>query len=1054
MKNLVILLTLWLTAVLGMQAQVTQMTGTVVGDDDGQPIYGASVVVTGTQIGTVTDLEGRFYLSGIPADARTITVSYVGMEPKTVGIAPSADIVLIPSNEALDEVIIVAFGRQKRESFTGSASVVSSAQIERQQVSNPIEALAGNVTGLNMVEANSFTSNPTITIRGIGSLNASTAPLIVLDGLPYSGYWNDINPADVASITVLKDAASNALYGARGANGVILITTKGAQRGKTRTTVEAKWGANSDARVKYRQINDPGQYYEAQYMALNNYYFNAMGLGSADAHILANRMLGGAYSEGGLGYMVYSVPEGQYLIGTNGRLNPAATLGNRVAYGNEIYTLMPDDWTAAGLRTGFRQEYNLNITGGNDQYSMLASLGYLKDEGIATGSDLERVSARFKADYQAYPFLKIGANAGYTYNQTNSSGAVFDALTSMAPVYPLYIRDADGRVLTDAHGPRYDYGDGANAGCLRPVDANGNYIQDDLLNVNRNSSNAFNIQGYATADFLRHFRLTVNGSVYITENRYNAAFNPYYGFSTVNGGSATVSHYRNTDLNFQQLLSYNRVFGRNTVDVLLGHEYNRNTDTGLSATRTRLAMFDQNIELDGAIVDSEMGSSVSRYNVEGYFLRAQYDFDNRYFASGSFRRDGSSRFHPRHRWGNFWSLGAAWILSKEAWFPKASVNMLKLKVSYGEQGNDGIGNYRFADTYTIKNADGEVAFVFNNKGNPDITWETVGSFNAGVEMEMFGSRLSIGAEAYVRNTRNMLMWLTVPNSLGYDGYYDNIGDMRNTGVELTLGGDIIANRNFAWNIGLNLTWESNRVTYLPDDKKGYTVDGFSGYPNGVTFIAQGKPVRTFYLKQYAGVSDDGQAMFWATAPDGSRYATTRYDDADEHLCGSALPDVFGGFNTSLRVYGFDLNVQFNYSIGGKKWDTVYQGMMTPPASGLSGQALHRDLFGAWTPANPTSDIPRWQYNDLYTAAASDRWLTDASYLTLRNISLGYTITPTVTRKWGMSRVRVFATADNIYYWTKRKGFDPRMGTYYGNYNPNSGYSFPSRTISGGLNIQF
>ncbi len=1055
MRKVMLLWALLLFAAVNAFAQNGRVSGQVLSAEDDLPLIGATVRVVGTNIAGATDVDGKFSLSGLSQSDKRLEVSYIGYETKIVDIKPDLVVRLELHSEMMDEVMVVAFGKQKREAFTGAASVVSAADIERQQVTNPIEALSGNVTGLQMLSVNSFTEDPTILIRGVSSINAGTAPLIVLDGLPYSGYLNDINPADIASMTVLKDAASNALYGARGANGVILITTKSAGRSNTKVSFGAKWGANTDASVKYDYIKDPGQYYEAHYLAMRNYYMNGLGQQFAQAHINANNILGGPNSSGGLGYMVYSMPEGEMLIGTNGRLNPNATLGNRVAYDGNIYTLYPDDWLEEGTRNGFRQEYNLNLTGGNDKFSFYGSLGYLGEEGISYGNDIERYSARLKTEYQAFSFLRVGANASYNHTETNSQSGVFNVLNDMSPIYPLYVRDGEGNILRDSHGKVYDYGSGNNAGLYRPVDTNGNYVQEDLLNVNKNVSNAFSLQGFATFDFLDNFRLTINGSVYDTENRINTGVNPYYGYSSNESsqGSVFVGHYRTIDYNYQQLLNYNNSFGKNNVDILVGHEYSRNNGTNVTADRTKVAMFDKNTEINGAVVDGDMGSYQTNYNVEGYFIRAQYDYDNRIFASGSFRRDGSSHFHPDHRWGNFWSIGAAWILTKEEWFPKSHlVNMLKIKSSYGEQGNDAIGNYRYVDTYTIRNSDGNVAYIFNDKGNKDITWETVGGFNAGLEFELFNSRLRGGAEFYVRNTRDMLMYFKAPYSLGYSGYYDNVGDMRNTGVEVDLSGDIIATRDIAWTVGLNFTWEKNRVTYLPEENKRYVVDGVSGYSSGEVFFGEGLPVRTWYLKRYAGVSEDGQALYYKkNSETGEVTTTTDYSQATYSLCGSALPKMFGGINTSFRCYGFDLNAQFNYSIGGKKWDWAYMGMMTPPYNSIVGSQKHKDVFKAWSPENPTSDIPRWQYNDLYAASSSDRWLTDASYITFKNLSVGYTFPKSLASRLKMSKLRVYAVAENIAYWTKRKGFDPRFDSFYGVY---AGSFFPMRTISGGLSVEF
>lgn len=1057
MRKFITTATLALCACVALFAQKGPIKGQILSKDDGMPLPGAVVKVSGSETVSVSDLNGEFSFAEASLEGKTIEVSYVGFAPAQAPLQNGMKIYLETHSELMDEVMVVAFGKQKKEAFTGSASVVSSADIELKQVTTPIEALNGTVTGLQMLESNSLSSSPSITIRGIGSLNASTSPLIVLDGMPYSGSWNDINPSDIASMTVLKDAASNALYGARGANGVILITTKSAGRNKTQVSVTARLGAHMDGRVKYDLIDNAGDYYRAQYFALRNYYVS-QGTSLENAHAKANSTIGGPKDKGGLGYMVYSIPAGQGLVNMDGSLNPNASLGNVVSHNGQLYTLLPDDWSKEGLRNGFRQEYNVNLNGGNDKYSLYASLGYLDDQGLSKGSDMKRFSARLKTEYQAFSFLRIGANAGYTHSDYNTEENIFSTLMDVGPVYPLYIRDGDGNIMKDAHGKRYDYGVGDNAGLVRPVDNNDNYVQDDLLNTYRTSSNSFNIQGFAQLDFLKYFSLTVNGSGYVTESRYNSAVNPYYGYASGSSirGYVDVYHYRTASLNLQQLLSYHQVVGKNTIDVLLGHEYSRDTNTSLSAGKSKVAMYDENQELAGAIVNGSMSSSVSHYNVEGFFLRAQWDYADRIFASASFRRDGSSNFHPKHRWGNFWSLGGAWIINKEPWFPKNSwLDMLKIKASYGEQGNDGIGSDRYRDTYSIKNADGEIGYVFSSKGNENITWETVGSFNTGVEFEFFRGRLTGGLDFYLRNTRDMLMFRSSPYSIGYSGYYDNVGDMRNTGIELELDGEIIRTKNVNWSIGLNLTWEKNRVTFLPDDKKELVVEGHAGYQSGYNFYGEGLPVNEWYMPRYAGADPaTGESLFYMTNSDGTLGTTNQWSYADFQLCGSALPEVFGSFSTSLSLYGFDLNVQFNYSLGGKKWDYAYQALMSPPYNALVGGQLHKDVFKSWTKENPSTAIPRWQYNDEFTGTDSDRWLTSASFLTLKNVSVGYTLPSKWTEKFKVSKLRIYATMDNLYYWTARKGYDPRMGELYGNYNSSSGYAYPMRTISGGISISF
>ncbi len=1065
MRLRVLMVSALLAAAGQMMAQSPGSLGGVVVDENGEPVIGAQVLVKGTQTGTVTDIDGKFSLPSSVKRGAELVVTYVGMESRTLRAASGMKVSLKTNEQQLDDVIVVAFGQQKRSSFTGSAGVVKGDLLEKKQLTNVFSGLQGEVAGVQMVNnSGSPTATPTIAIRGFSSINAGTSPLIIVDGAPYDGGWNNLNPNDVESVTVLKDAASNALYGARGANGVIMITTKHGKAQKATITLDAKWGANSRATVDYDRITDPAQYYETYYKALYNYNVRDKGMSAYDAHVNANNTLGLNGDDGGLGYIVYSVPEGEYLVGTNGRLNPHATLGNRVYYKGQFYTLTPDNWVDEAFRTSLRQEYNMNLTGGSDKMTYYASLGYLKNDGIVYASNFERYTARLKADYQAKNWLKVGANVNFTHSdQDDVSGGsltTFSQTTYFGPIYPVYMRDGDGNIMTDEHGNMYDYGTGENGGAQRPanIDPNRNFLQQDRLNTNHTFANVITLNGYADITPVKGLKLTFNGTVTDNEWKTTATEQPFYGnTATLNtGGYVSKTAYQTYTVNFQQIANYNIEFNKHTITAMLGHENYKYMYDYLYGDREKMFSFFGAQELDGAVKVKSNGSNTENYNTEGYFSRLMYDYDNKYFVQASYRRDASSRFHPDHRWGNFYSFGGAWIMSKENWYNVSWLNMLKLKASWGQQGNDAIGNYRYTDTYYLSNFNNEISFVLNTVGNPNITWETNSNFNMGVEFEMLKSRITGSVEYFSRKTTNMLCFVYVPFSGGYAGSYDNIGNMLNRGVEFDLHFNPIRTKDLNWMINLNATHFRNKITMLNEDNKGSVLDGHPGYVSGSYFYGEGLPMHTFRLKRYAGVSETGESMWYKLdEATGELTTTTQSSSASFFNCGTSDPDIYGGFSTTLSYKGFDFSCTFNYSIGGKALDSGYQSLMGNPSKGNTGFALHKDILNAWSETNTSSDIPRYQFAvkdvDTSSNATSDRFLTNASTLTLQNINIGYTFPKKWTSVLGLSSVRVYASGDNLYYWSKRKGFDPR-GSFWGTSSETS-YS-PVRTITGGITVQF
>ena len=992
--------------------------------------------------------------------------------------------------ELLDEVMVVAFGTAKKSAFTGSATVVDNEKIQQSQVTSVTRvdnekiqqsqvtsvtsALAGSAPGVTLSsDSGDPSSSPTIRIRGISSITAGNDPLIIVDGAPYSGDLGNLNPNDVESMTVLKDAASNALYGARGANGVVIITTKSANKnGEAKVTFDAKWGANTRALQNYDVITDPGQYYEQHYKAMTNYYVNAMGMTPQQAWITANNNIGGPQGNGGLGYMVYNVPEGQFLIGQNGKLNPNATLGNIVNYNGVNYLLMPDDWEELGTRTGLRQEYNFSINAATDRSSFYVSLGYLSNEGITENSDMKRLTARLKGDYQVKPWLKVGANMSYArfeHNSlsnngaSNSTGNIWAFTTTMAPIYPLYLRNADGSIMKDSNGfNMMDYGNGMNAGLTRPFISDANPIMDNLLNTRNSEGNALTANGFIDITPIEGLKITFNGAFNLDETRHTTVLNPYYGqWDGETGGQVSKEHSRAYDYNLQQLISYANHIGEHNFDILLGHEYYDYRYYYLGASRQK--MFSQdNQELSGAINDIQASSSYKqRNNQEGYFGRLQYNYDERIFASASVRRDASSRFHPDYRWGTFWSVGAAWLINKESWFTAPWVQELKVKASVGSQGNNNISDYMYTDLFYIVNSNGELGTQFASKGTKDITWENNRNINVGAEFQLF-DRITGSIEYYHRKTTDMLFSFSVAPSLGYDSYMDNVGDMVNSGVEINLGVNIFKKRNFEWDVNLNFSTLKNKITMLDPEKKTsteYTADGkaYSGYTNGSFFIGEDLSMFTWRLKEYAGVDPNtGESLWYRNVTDESgaivgRETTNQWGEADYYITEeTTLPKVYGGFGTSLKVYGVDFAINFTYQLGGKQYDGGYASLMSSP-SGSTGYNFHKDLLNAWTPENTSSNIPRFQLNDSYTAGTSTRFLTSASYLNIQNINVGYTLPSKWTKKLAIESLRLYMSAENVFYWSKRKGFDPRQSF---SATTNSTYYSPMRTISGGVTFTF
>ncbi len=994
----------------------------------------------------------------VPSSAKTLVISFIGFQTQKVDVKSNVNVVLKSDAEVLDEVMVVAYGTAKKSAFTGSAATIKNEKITTRQTSNVTNALAGQVAG---VQTTSNTGQPgkdaEVRIRGIGSISASNKPLYVVDGVPYDGEISAISTSDIESMTVLKDAASNALYGARGANGVILITTKRGKTGDARVTFDAKWGVNKRGVPSYETVTDPGKFYEMAYSAIYNGdlkgYATAGDLVNANAY--ANQaMLSSSY----LGYQVFTVPNGEQLIGMNGKLNPNATLG----YSDGTYYYTPDNWSDELFENNTRQEYNFSVSGANDKINYYMSAGYLDDQGIVPNSGFQRYSARLKADYQVKPWLKMGGNVSFTHydsreqdtESSTSNANAFYAANIMGAIYPMYVRDANGNIMTDNRGfLRYDYGSDTNFS-RNNVIPNANPLASYMLDKMKYSGDVVSGKWFADIDIWGGIKAKINIGVDANNVRYTNMTNPFYGqYSETSGvgGLISVATERSFSTNQQYLLTYNKTFNDvHNLDVLAGHENYNYKYQYLYGSREKIYNPDVP-ELNNGILNQNNESYSQNYATEGWLFRVQYDYDGKYFGSASYRRDASSAFHPDNRWGNFWSIGAGWLMNKEAFLENQQwIDMLKFKISYGLQGNDNLlyqndyrNYYPYMDQYTLSNSNGDFATTLYYKGNPDITWETSHSFNTGFDFTFWGGKLSGAVEYFSRKTTDMLYFKPVASSMGYSRFPENVGSMVNRGVELDLNSNIINTKDFTWDVSFNLTHFKNKVLELAPELEGQLIDGSRIY-------REGESMYQLYLPKYVGVNPETGESQWAlTEPNAAgETVTTSYTEASSNrfATGDILPKVYGGFGTSLTFHGFDFSIAFAYQLGGRIMDNTYQSLMDVSSQ---GSAWHVDMLNAWTAENKNTDIPRLNVQDTFTGYSSDRWLTSSDYLSLQNITFGYTLPKSWTRKLQIDGIRLYFVADNVALLTARKGLDPRQS-----YTTAENVYSPIRTISGGISLNF
>ena len=1072
MMKIIITLLASLTAGIAM-AQEINVSGTVIDYSNGEPVPYASVHLEGTMTGTSTDGDGKYSIR-LPHGGNLVfsSIGYITVKESVNGTMV-LNIVLEPDTEHLEETIVVAYGTATKSSFTGSASMVGAETIESRVSTDVTAALAGTTPGVQIISSSGdpASGGGTIRIRGIGSMSASNSPLYIVDGMPYDGSISDINPGDVESMSVLKDAAASAIYGARGANGVVLITTKRAGTSDAKVRFDAKWGSNSRLIPQYDVITDPALYYETHYRMMYNSQIYA-GKSPSEAYAYADANLFNQ-NNGGLGYQVYTIPAGEKFIGEDFKMNPSAVLG----YSDGQYYYIPDDWYGLTFRNSFRQEYNLSVSGAKDRLNYYGSIGYLNDGGIVNNSGYQRYTARINVDYQAKPWMKITSSMSYAHSDSQtasysssygSSSNIFYVTNMMGPIYPLYVRNADGQIMMENGMKVYDSN---QTNFIRPAFV-GNAVRDNEVNRRKTYTDFITGKWGAVLTPVEGLSLTANIGLTNDNSRYNALYSRF-GSQSATDGLAYVSHDRTFAVNNQYLAEYKTDFGGSghSLNMLAGYEMYRLKIQFLEGQNDHLfnPLIGELGNADG-VSSRQTSSYTADYMTQGFLARVQYEYGNRYFASASYRRDGSSRFAPEKRWGNFGSVGAAWLISNEDFMSGIGwISMLKLKGSYGVQGNDDLypnANYArryypYADNYThsYNEGTGEYSTDLDYKGNEDLTWESSHSFNAGVDFELFGSRLNGSAEYFSRKTVDLLYSKDVPLSAGNPtGYYPvNVGSIINDGFEISLEGIVINTQNLQWSLNMNLSHYRNRILSLDPS---VSEEGIKG---GNYIYKVGGSLYEAYMRKFAGVNpENGKAQWYRKVMDnngewtGESEVTETFADASQYELGSVLPKLYGGFGTMLKAFGFDFSAQFSFQLGGRYYDGTYQALMHT-SSGI-GTAWHKDVLKSWSEANKDSRIPRLDGDTSVGQTAVSNYLISSDYLSINNITLGYTLPERLASTIKLSGVRVYVAGDNLAVKSARKGMDPRYSMGLGSLTSGSGLNSGSysamRTITAGVTLTF
>lgn len=985
-----------------------RVTG-VVKDVMGEPLIGANVVEKGRSTnGVITDFNGKFTLE--VDESASLVVSYIGYLAQDIPTKGKGDfhIILKEDTNTLDEVVVTGYGDFKKATYTGSASVLTTEKLEALPVVSVGQMIESNIPGISVVAGTSSQpgAKTTLRVRGVASMNASTEPLYVLDGVPIPsydlsnftsmseaggmGFIETLNPADIESITVLKDAASASLYGAKGANGVVLITTKKGKEGKLRVNMAAKYGI-TDFAYTYRPLMGGEERRKLIHEGLVNFQLDK-GVSEQEAQ---------QYADANIDQYAKRLPQGY------------------------------SDWESALFKTGYQQDYNLSASAGNQNSSFIGSLGYTKQTGVSLNSEMERFTGRVDASNK-YKKVEFGMNASFSWTKNVHlpegkfyGSAIYASKVNLTPSTPIYNEDgtyASGYRENNGYNPILEAE--VNDYYARTVRAMGTakiaYNVWDNLKV----SSVFTVDYSLTKDFFFQSPDGRDGATYQGRGRMQM-----------------TDRIRYTS---QNNLTYSKTFGKHSVSAVTAFEVMKYDYEDLYAAKKTYGQ-DINTSLGNAADPIDADQKLQEDALMSYVASVNYSYDDKYYVSFSFRRDGSSRLSPDTRWGNFWSLSASWRLSQERFMQplKSVLSDLKLRASYGVNGNLPSSYYGYQSTYTTGAFySGKPSPWESTLGNEELTWEKNYALNLGLDIGLF-SRVNVSLDWYTRTTKDLLMSKQLNSISGFSSLLTNVGQMRNTGVELEVRSNNIKTKDFSWTTAFNLSHNKNKILKLAD---------LPWFVDGRYVRKEGYPFNTIYLREYAGVDPEtGSALYYDNQQDeNGNYTKNKVTDpgqASPIPLKDITPTISGGFMNTFNYKFIDLSFNLSYSFGGYSYDNASYILQDDGYSVISNKSTEQRR--RWQKPGDITDVPRFVYgNKKGGNYNSSRAIHSTDHIRLKSLILGLNAPKAWLQKLGIGNARIYFSGTNLLTWAAYDQYDPEMSGVVGFYTP------PLKTYAFGLELKF